>query len=56
MINIDKLVFIGAFARGAFNCKIGLIWFKTDILLKFYNFFFYVTFFLFFFPKKKERK
>jgi len=33
-----------------------LIRFKTDILLKFYNFFFYVTFFLFFFPKKKEMK
>jgi hypothetical protein len=41
-------------AEGSFNCKIGLIWFKTDILLKFYNFFFYVHFFPLSFRRKKK--
>ena len=39
-----------------FNFKLLLIRFKTDILLKFYNFFFYVHFFPLSFRRKKKEK
>ena len=55
MINIDKLVFIGAFARGAFNCKYIFICLRR-IYFQILNFLFIRYFLSLFLSKEKGKK